>query len=223
VSTTAILIHAGETFLLAFPALLAIINPLAGAFAFIAISRRASDSERAAAARLIALYGFVLLNVSLWVGAYVLEFFGISLPVLRVGGGLVVAAAAWKLLHAEETPDATPAAGVRTTDLCAMAFYPLTMPFTVGPGTMAVAIALGTSRPRGVEGLIAFGIAATLATLANCVAIYFAYRYAERVAARIGQAGTQVVMRLSAFLLFCIGLQVLWIGVSELLANLLHD
>lgn len=219
-STTAILIHAGVAFLLAFPALIAIINPFAGAFAFLAITRHASDADREATARAIATYGFALLSAALWVGAYVLEFFGISLGVLRVGGGIVVAMAAWRMLNAVETSDAAPAEGVRATELGAMAFYPLTMPLTVGPGTMAVAIALGTNRAPGVAGLIEFVIAATAATIACAGAIYLTYRYAERVTARFGVTGTQVVMRLSAFLLFCIGLQVLWNGVAELVGGL---
>jgi len=211
-----------EIFLLAFPALFSIINPIGGAFTFLAIARRASADERAAAARAIAVYGFVLLNASLYVGAYVLQFFGVSLPVLRVGGGAVLAATAWKLLHAEDPadPGEARATAERPADLRRLAFYPLTMPITTGPGTIAVAIALGTSRPGGADGFLDFALGATLATLANCLLIYVCYRYADRVAARFGVTGTQIVMRLSAFLLLCIGLQVLWTGLAELLGSL---
>lgn len=208
-----------DVFLLAFPALLSIINPVGGAFTFLAITGRASDAERAAAARAIAIYGFVLLNVSLYIGAYVLEFFGVSLPVLRVGGGAVVAATAWKLLHADDPVETEAPASAPPADLRRLAFYPLTMPITTGPGTISVAIALGTSRPAGVDGFAVFALAATLATLANCALIYVCYRYADRVAARFGPTGTAIVMRLSAFLLLCIGLQVLWTGASELLGS----
>ena len=209
-----------DIFLLAFPALLSIINPVGGAFTFLAVARRASESERAAAARAIAIYGFVLLIASLYIGAYVLEFFGVSLPVLRVGGGAVVAATAWKLLHADEPVETEAPASARPADLRKLAFYPLTMPITTGPGTISVAIALGTARPGGVEGFAVFALAATAATLANCLLIYVCYRYADRVAARFGPTGTAIVMRLSAFLLLCIGLQVLWTGASELLGSL---
>jgi multiple antibiotic resistance protein len=218
---TVILAGALELFLLTFPALLAIINPISGALAFLAFTRGADDAARAVAARTIAVYGFVLLNVSLWVGAYVLQFFGITLGVLRVGGGFVVAAAAWNLLNADDPGESESGPGARGADLRKLAFYPLTMPLTVGPGSISVAIALGTSRPRGLAGMLEFLVAATAATLLCCAAIYFAYRYAERVAARFGQTGTRIVARLSAFLLFCIGLQVCWLGLRELLGELL--
>jgi multiple antibiotic resistance protein len=139
--------------------------------------------------------------------------------VLRVGGGAVVAASAWKLLQADEPEESEAPENARPADLRKLAFYPLTMPITTGPGTISVAIALGTARPGGLNGFAEFAVAATLATLANCLLIYVCYRYADRVAARFGVTGTQIVMRLSAFLLLCIGLQVLWNGLSELLAT----
>jgi len=212
-----------DVFLLAFPALLSIINPVGGAFTFLTVTRRASHAERETTARAIAIYGFVLLNASLYVGAYLLEFFGVSLPVLRVGGGMVVAVTAWKLLQAdepEESVEAEARANCRPGELRKLAFYPLTMPITTGPGTISVAIALGTARSGGVQGFVEFAIGASLATVANCLLIYVCYRYADRVAARFGVTGTQIVMRLSAFLLLCIGLQVLWNGLSELLGML---
>jgi multiple antibiotic resistance protein len=141
--------------------------------------------------------------------------------VLRVGGGAVVAVTAWKLLQADDPDESTadPPANARPADLRKLAFYPLTMPMTTGPGAISVAIALGTARPGGLDGFAAFAAAATFATLLNCLLIYVCYRYADRVAARFGVTGTQIVMRLSAFLLLCIGLQVLWTGLAELIGS----
>lgn len=210
-------------FLLAFPALLSIINPLGGAFVFLGSTRHLPTEMRVHLARWVALHSFFILNASLWVGAYVLSFFGISMPVLRVAGGIVIAMAAWKMLNAEDSDakrqDAIELASSR--DASRIAFFPLTMPITVGPGTISVAIALGTSRPPGADHLFLFFLAATFTTALLCILIFVLYRYSGRIARLIGATGTTIVLRLSAFLLFCIGIQVLWTGMSELLEGLL--
>ena len=132
--------------MLAFPALFSIINPIGGAFIFLAATRRLSNDVRTNLARQVATYSFFLLNASMLIGAFVLRIFGISIPVLRVAGGIVIALSAWKMLNAgEDTGEreaAVEEAGVR--DAGHMAFYPLTMPMTMGPGTISVAIALAT-------------------------------------------------------------------------------
>ena len=93
---------AAAFFLLAFPALFAIVNPIGGAFIFFSATHRLASATRALLARWVAIHSFVLLAVSLYVGAYVLSFFGISMPVLRVGGGIVIATAAWRILNAAD-------------------------------------------------------------------------------------------------------------------------
>ena len=210
-------------FLLAFPALLSIINPLGGAFVFLGATQHLSPDMRAHLARWVALHSFFILNVSLWVGAYVLSFFGISMPVLRVAGGIVIAMAAWRLLDAEDNEaqrqHAIELASSR--EASRIAFYPLTMPITAGPGTISVAIALGTNRPRSADHLFMFFLAATFTTVLLCGLIFVLYRYSSRMARLIGPTGTTIVLRLTAFLLFCIGIQVFWTGANELLEGLL--
>ncbi|HTT37503.1 MAG TPA: MarC family protein [Burkholderiales bacterium] len=211
-------------FLLAFPALLSIINPLGGAFVFLGATQRLGPEMRAHLARWVAIHSFFILNASLWVGAYVLSFLGISMPVLRVAGGIVIALAGWRMLNAkdesEQRDNAIELASSR--DASRIAFFPLTMPITAGPGTISVAIALGTSRPRGADHLFWFFLAATFTTILICAVIYVLYRYSSRLATLIGPTGTVIVLRLTAFLLFCIGIQVLWTGVSDLLEEVLR-
>ena len=89
-------------FLLAFPALFSVVNPIGGAFLFLSLTRHLPRSERAHLARWVTFHSFFVLLGSLYVGAYVLSFFGISLPVLRVAGGIVIALTGWKLLNAQE-------------------------------------------------------------------------------------------------------------------------
>ncbi len=212
-------------FLLAFPALFSIINPLGGALIFLGATDSLREAVRVDLARWIAIYSFGLVTASMFIGAYVLTFFGISIPVLRVGGGIVIAAAAWTMLHApddEKTPSgANVAAELPDTLLVSrMAFYPLTMPITCGPGTISVAVSLGTSRPRGVgSGLLSFILQGVAAIALVSALVYLLYRYSDRLSKVIGPTGTNIVMRLSAFLLFCIGIQVFWNGAAELIGS----
>jgi multiple antibiotic resistance protein len=210
-----------EFFLLAFPALLSIINPIGGAFVFLAATRGLSPPLRAHLSRRVAIYTFVLLNTSLYIGAYVLSFFGISLPVMRVAGGIIIAMAGWRMLYSREEDERNEAVALLSRrDADKMAFFPLTMPLTAGPGTISVAIALGTNKPREAELLLRFLVGATVTTLVMSLLVYFMYRYSDRLARSIGATGTSIIVRLSSFLLFCIGIQVLWNGLSELLNSL---
>lgn len=211
----------GTFLLLAFPALFSIINPLGGAFVFLAATQGIGQKARTRLARRVALYSFITLNASMLIGAYVLRIFGISMPVLRLAGGIVIALSAWKLLNAEDDSAERSAvveeAGGR--DIEHLAFYPLTMPMTTGPGTIAVAIALGTGG-AGDSNVLVFGLQALMTTALICVLIYLMYNSAGRISRAIGATGTAIVARLSAFLLFCIGIQVMWTGIAELVAGL---
>ena len=213
----------GTFLLLAFPALFSIINPLGGAFIFLAATRGMEQKARSRLARQVATYSFILLNVSMLIGAFVLRFFGISMPVLRLAGGIIIALTAWKLLNAEDESAERSAvveqAGIR--DASHLAFYPLTMPMTTGPGTIAVAIALGTGGGgAGADKPLVFAVQALVTTSLICLLVYLLYRSSSRLARAIGTTGTAIVARLSAFLLFCIGIQVMWGGVAELVGSL---
>lgn len=212
-----------NTILLVYAGLFPIVNPVGGAPIFLGVTRANSEAERAAIAARIAVGGFFLLLGSMFVGSHVLEFFGITLPVVRIAGGLVVSAFAWKLLHSGADPDPSPAtpggpSPARKPASLNDAFYPLTLPLTVGPGSIAVAITLGSQRPRTAawtEFALVAG-AAIVGVAAICATVYICYRYAERLVAVLGDSGTNVMVRLSAFILLCIGIQIVWSGWSTL-------
>ena len=214
------------TFLLAFGALFSIVNPLSGAFIFFGATQGMEPKTRAAVSRWVAIYAFCIVAASLYVGAYVLSFFGISIPVLRVAGGIVVSMSGWRMLN---EPDATEQrrseapAYPRSIDTppSRLAFYPLTMPLTTGPGTISVAISLGAGRPRGFHpATLEFFVETLAAVVLLSLLVYLFYRHSARLAGLMGATGTTIVVRLSAFLLFCIGIQVLWNGAAELLGTL---
>src|ERR1700722_7416001 len=136
-----------NAFLLVYAALFPIVNPIADAPIFLGLTEFCTDAQRQGLARRVAINSFFLLLGSMFIGSHVLEFFGISLPVVRIGGGLGVTAFGWKLLNSE-TPDGSraDAGSIKTVP---ESFYPLTMPLTVGPGSISVAIGLGSQRPKG--------------------------------------------------------------------------
>jgi len=213
------------TFLLAFGALFSIVNPLSGAFIFFGATRELEPRVRSQVSRWVGIYSFCIVTASLYVGAYVLSFFGISIPVLRVAGGIVVAASGWRMLNApdatEQRRSETPSPRSIDVSPSRLAFYPLTMPLTTGPGTISVAISLGAGRPGGFHvSALAFFIETLGAAALLALLVYAFYRNAARLAGLMGATGTTIVVRLSAFLLFCIGIQVLWNGAAELLGTL---
>jgi multiple antibiotic resistance protein len=204
-----------NAFFLVYAALFPIVNPIADAPLFLGLTQFCTDAQRILLARRIALNSFFLLVGSLFIGSHVLEFFGISLPVVRIGGGLVVTAFGWKLLNSG--PEASDTEAVATETL-PDAFYPLTMPLTVGPGSMSVAITLGSQRPKAasLEQLALLACSAIAGIAAIAITVYFSYRFAQRLVKLLGPHGTQVVVRLSAFILLCIGIQIFWSGWSDL-------
>jgi len=212
--------HAGgfiEAFLLAFPALISMVNPIGGALIFHEVVAERTADERSWLVGRVAFYGMLIILVSLWAGSYVLNFFGISLGALRIAGGLVVATRAWALLTAPEVHEARKQKQAeRAEGAESVAFYPLTMPFTTGPGTISVAVALGSERPASGVGLLYFFVGVSLAAVAVAVCIWVAYRFAGHVVGLLGPNGSRILTRLMAFLLLSIGIQILVTGVEEI-------
>ncbi|HBK07059.1 MAG TPA: hypothetical protein DDZ81_14630 [Acetobacteraceae bacterium] len=211
-----------NAFLLGFPALFSIVNPISGAFIFRSVTASRTPQVRAHLAGLVALNSLGVMMGALWAGSYVLAFFGITLAALRVAGGLVVAMSGWSLLNAPEQREGRKqeqAAPAEASD--DIALFPLTIPFTTGPGTIAVAVALGAGHPRLFAGLGWFFLGMTAAAAAMTVAIWVTYRYADRLTGMMGPTGTRTITRISAFLLLCIGVQILITGVEDVLGPLL--
>jgi multiple antibiotic resistance protein len=213
----------GVLFLLVFAAAFPIVNPAGSALIFLDITRHAEHRAREELARRIAVYSFLVLNGSLFIGSYVLAFFGISVPALRVAGGIVVAAAGWRFLQEHERESVAGDASMEHSsrdDYLAMAFYPFTMPITTGPGTISVMIALGTSHATNdpLQHRFLFDLAALAANAALALLVYLCFAFADRVQRILGNTGTTIVLRLSAFILFCIGVQILLSGIADFLA-----
>lgn len=221
-----------HAFLLGFPALLSIVNPLAGAIIFNEITANASRTTRGTLARKVAVNSAVVMLVSLWAGSYILNFFGITMNALRLAGGAVVASRAFQMLNAPEVQEARkqeqaasslPAPDRDPDEIAAMAFFPLTLPFTTGPGTIAVAVTLGTE--RGVFGVspLAFFAGMSIAAIAIAIVIWLSYAASDRLDRALGAAGRRVVSRLAAFILLGIGVQIMVSGAIPVLHQALTN
>lgn len=203
-----------------------IVNPIGNTPIFLSLTRGLSSHARADLARMIALNGLMLILASIFIGTHILAFFGISLPVVQVGGGLVVISTGWGLLRRpaddEREQEGGRRKGCEEENYSRQAFYPLTLPLTVGPGSISVAITVGANRPEGSEWRWPLIAGMLLGSVLIAVAIYLSYRFAERIGRTLGDASMNVIIRLSSFILLCIGVQIMWNGLSALLRTVVR-
>src|ERR1700740_3855200 len=204
------MLEAAKSLLLILSAIFPIVDPIGGSPFFLALTGEYSSEARKALAQRIALDSFVLLVGSYFVGTYILAFFGISLPVVQVGGGIVLVAMGWAtLMENDEGCDKSARKSIEPQEVSNRAFYPLTLPLTVGPGSISVAIPLGANAARHLGPNLLAILAATVGSLVIAVSIFLCYGFSERLARLLGPTGMSVILRLSSFLLVCIGVQIL--------------
>jgi multiple antibiotic resistance protein len=215
------MVEAVKSLFLILSALFPIVDPLGGSPIFLSMTRDYSPAVRKELSWRIAMNSFFLLVGSYFIGTHILTFFGISLPVVQVGGGLIVISTGWTLLkQGNSYGQKEIAQDVEPKDPYRDAFYPLTLPLTVGPGSISVAIALGANAPHH-QGFFLWAIVAALLGCALLAAsIFLCYGFADRLGHVLGPTGMTVILQLTSFLLVCIGVQILWNGASALLTSL---
>ncbi len=203
---------------IAFGAFFPPLNPLGSAFIFLGMTHHLSVSTRKRLARKIAFNSFLLLTVVLWIGEWVLRFFGVGIPVVQVAGGLVLGSIGWSMMSQSTETTSVHEKSIRTDEEAdASAFFPLTMPLTAGPGCMAVSLTIGAHERVPSFALTAIGkVGAMMGLLLAVVAVYVCYAYAHLITKKLGTSGSNVIIKLSAFIIFCIGLTILWHGLQEL-------
>jgi multiple antibiotic resistance protein len=216
------LLEVAKSILLIVSALFPIVNPIGGSPVFLALTGDYTAPARRLLAWRITLNSFILIVASYLIGTHILAFFGISIPVVQVGGGLIVISNGWAMLK-QKDPDERGQIqkNMNPADILRRAFYPLTLPLTVGPGSISAAITLGANAPRHLGGGILSVSAAVLGAAIVAATIYICYGFADRLAAVLGATGMNVILRLSSFLLVCIGVQIFWNGTSTLIKTLL--
>ena len=213
-----------ESALLAIGALLPIVDPLTSIPMYLRLTQGVPRGERNELAKAVALYSLMLLMGSALFGVYVLRFFGISIADVRLAGGIVVCWLGWSLLTSPDTGDepvGATGAKVMVVDWHPRAFYPLTMPLTVGPGSISIALTLGAHNGGTLRAVVDTAIANTIGIAVVAASVYLCYRYAEAIVDKVGRTATVVILRLSAFILFCIGVHIAWSGAQSHLGTLL--
>jgi multiple antibiotic resistance protein len=200
-------------------AILPVVNPPGDAPIFLRMTFGCDDATRKTLARHIALYSFALLLGSMLIGSFVLRMFDLSIPVVQVAGGAVVCALGWNLLNDDSKPPNIGDATQASVAAMAQSFYPLTMPLTVDPGVMSVAVTLGANHAHTLERVLIQLLAAIIGAAIVAVTVLLTYGYAERFAHWIGHRGMMIVLRLSAFIVLSIGVQIAWNGIKTLLVQ----
>jgi multiple antibiotic resistance protein len=216
-------------FLVAFTALLPLINPIGSALIFLGL---VGDDEPAIVyrqlARRIAVATIGFLIVIEFLGSLLLSFFGISLPVVQVTGGIVIAATAWSLLFENDADVGTRkkhqeiggSAPEDDTDLSGKIFYPFTFPITAGPGTLVVMLTLSARLSNRGFAQTAEGHAGiVLAVIVLSASVYFCYGYAPKLIKAVSPSTVHGILRVIAFILMCIGVQIAWNGIAMLGAS----
>ena len=214
------MLEAAKNLFLILSAILPIVDPIGGSPFFLALTGGYSSEARKALSWRIAVDSFLLLVGSYFIGTYILAFFGISLPVVQVGGGMVLVAMGWTtLMEKDEACDKSSRKSIEPQDVIYRAFYPKTLPLTVGPGSISVAITLGANAAHRhalhpltiLTALVGFALIA--------FSIFLCYGFADRLARTLGRTAMTVITKLSSFLLVCIGVQIGWYGIKELLES----
>ncbi len=206
--------------LFGFTGLMGIINPFGIAFLFLERTDSLNERQRAALARKVAINAFIVLLVAFFLGTPVLHFFGISMEALRIGGGFAVAVSGWQMLNQPDVPGGTEVKPMDPRNVMSRAFFPLTIPLTVGPGSIATAIALNANRTHKLSEFLLSSIVSIAVSALVAIVIWQTYSRAELLARYLGVEGTKVAQRVSAFLLLCVGVQIMLTGFSAFLLPL---
>jgi multiple antibiotic resistance protein len=217
-------------FALGFSALLPLVNPLGSALIFLGLVGSAPIETYRALARRIAINTIIFLAVIELIGSYLLGFFGISLPIVQFAGGIVIAMIGWSMLNqkdSEPSPEKTEIASPAVTQaeidsLQQKAFYPFTFPITAGPGCIVVMLTLSVHATENtLSDTVLAHVGLFIAVILLSSLIYLCYAYAPKIARTVSPATAHGILRVVAFILLCIGVQIAWNGLSDLLKPLL--
>jgi len=219
-----------KAFLISFSVLLPLINPLGSALVFLGLVGDAPSKGLRSLARRIAISNVIFLGVFELAGAAILNFFGISLPIVQLSGGVVVAAMGWAVLNERnagadtrnKTEESGHSAEPDTSHLEEGIFYPFTFPITSGPGTLVGLLTLTAHiSNKALSKNIQAHVGVFIAVVVLSLICYFCYAYAPKITRMIPPSTAHGILRVIAFILLCIGIQIAWNGLSALLASVI--
>jgi len=206
-----------------FVALFPVVNPIGTALVLDPFLHQLTKGERKIAAAKIALYCFLICAVTLFVGSWLFKMFGISLPIVRIAGGILICRTGWQMLSPDDKSNSSAerSSPDRPKDVEDILFYPMAFPMTTGAGTIAVLLTLSAQAhdKAWIPHLINLS-AIILAIFLMSVLIFICYASTTRILRKLGARGAQIVNRLGAFFVFCVGLQIVANGLQPLLKNM---
>jgi len=190
--------------------LLPIVNPFSVAVTFISLSKDMDDGKRKKQALLASVYMAAILIVFLVAGVLIMKFFGISLPGIRVAGGIIILYIGFRMLNPERQDPQLQTARVNSDDDEDIAFTPLAMPMLSGPGAIAVTIGMAANADSKLE-----YAAESLGIIVVAVITFILLRVAGSVKKLLGDYGVIILTRIMGFLLICVGVQFVMLGVLD--------
>ena len=207
--------------LLSYAALFPVLNPLGGSLLFNSVTYPLDQKFKARLARKIAVNAFFLLTGVLILGTFVLKLFGIQIPIVQLAGGAVVATRGWLIMNTGVRANSGPTEIISDEKIAlGSAFFPLTLPMTAGPGSIATAITLGAgaqAMPDKFSRIFDYG-GLVGGVFLSALTVYLSYHSAGYLMKRVGENGRIVIMKLSSFITLCIGLSIVWKGIQGLIA-----
>jgi len=201
-----------NAFVLAFVAILPMVNPFSKPPVFISITEGLSAEERNNQAFKASIYAFLILLVSLLGGSFVLKFFAISLPALQIAGGLLIARTGFQMLSPCREHHQTETEEQESREKEDISFVPLAMPLLSGPGAMAVMINLATHVTHWDGWFVIAG-----ASAAVCIVSYFVLIESVRLERALGENGMNALSKLMGFLILSLAVQFVISGVTAAL------
>ncbi len=207
-------------------ALFPVVNPVGSAFMVDPYLTQLSDTDRKAAAGKITFYAFSVCVFTLFVGHWILQLFGITIPVIQVAGGIMICKMGWESLSTNDNQQAAKkdlegeASEADGAVVAGRLFYPLTFPITTGAGTISVLFTLSAQgNDNNLRNYLFNTSAILLAIVVMCMLVFVFYRNTRRMVHRLGANGQLVMTRISAFLIFCVGLQIAVGGIKNLVQS----
>ncbi|MFT4024396.1 MAG: MarC family protein [Flavihumibacter sp.] len=203
-------------------ALFPVVNPVGTAFIVSPYFSGLSDKEKKVAVKKITLNAFCICAVTVFVGHWVLEIFGLSIPIIQLAGGIMICKMGWDSLSDDKEPDHPSAISTTSPfeNLKGKLFYPITFPITTGAGTISVLFTLSAhSAKAGIHNYFINTGAVLLAVVCICILIYILYLNTKRFIQFFGSKGEKIINRIFSFLIFCVGLQIAVSGIKTLMAG----
>ncbi|WP_208644909.1 MarC family protein [Mucilaginibacter kameinonensis] len=204
-------------------ALFPVVNPIGSALIILPYFAHLDTAEKRKAVNKITVYAFSICTVSLFAGHWILELFGISIPVIQLAGGIMICKMGWEFLSSDKQdsdPQESPVDGAKPSgyhNIEDKLFYPITFPITTGAGTISVLFTLSahSASPDMKDYFINTG-AIMLSIIFMCVLIYIFYLNTKTLVAFLGSNGEKIFNRITSFLIFCVGLQIAFTGIKSL-------